>query len=238
MNNYNVMKGIIASFSGQQNTLTIPTLYIELTGDIQTALLLNQIVFWSDKSKRSDGFFYKTYGEWEQETYLTEYQVRRSVTKLKELGFVETKLKRANGSPTLHYKLEFEMLSDSILKKLKKRNLTNLRNETEETSETLTVDYTDKYTVDLSPHVNKEIKHKFGEFQNVLLLEEEFKKLEERFPTDLDKRIERLSGYIASSGKKYKSHYATIISWARKDAEQPVLVRKRESVAEKLKGLS
>lgn len=238
MNNYNVMKGIIASFSGQQNTLTIPTLYIELTGDIQTALLLNQIVFWSDKSKRSDGFFYKTYGEWEQETYLTEYQVRRSVTKLKELGFVETKLKRANGSPTLHYKLEFEMLSDSILKKLKKRNLTNLRNEPEETSETLTVDYTDKYTVDLSPPVNKEIKHKFGEFQNVLLLEEEFKKLEERFPTDLDKRIERLSGYIASSGKKYKSHYATIISWARKDAEQPVLVRKRESVAEKLKGLS
>lgn len=238
MNNYNVMKGIIASFSGQQNTLTIPTLYIELTGDIQTALLLNQIVFWSDKSKRSDGFFYKTYGEWEQETYLTEYQVRRSVTKLKKLGFVETKLKRANGSPTLHYKLEFEMLSDSILKKLKKRNLTNLRNEPEETSETLTVDYTDKYTVDLSPPVNKEIKHKFGEFQNVLLLEEEFKKLEERFPTDLDKRIERLSGYIASSGKKYKSHYATIISWARKDAEQPVLVRKRESVADKLKELS
>ena len=34
---------------------------------------------------------------------------------------------------------------------------------------------------------------------------------------DYSERIERLSEYIASTGKSYKSHLATIRSWARKD---------------------
>ena len=29
--------------------------------------------------------------------------------------------------------------------------------------------------------------------------------------------IERLSGYMASTGKQYQNHAATIISWARQD---------------------
>ncbi|WP_428259668.1 hypothetical protein [Gallibacter sp. Marseille-QA0791] len=56
-----------------------------------------------------------------------------------------------------------------------------------------------------------------GEFGNVYLTEEELEKLKERFPYDWQVRIERLSEYVASKGKRYKSHYATILSWARKD---------------------
>ena len=68
----------------------------------------------------------------------------------------------------------------------------------------------------------KPVKHKYGEYQNVLLTDAELDKLRELFPHDLTARIERLSEYIASSGKKYKSHYATIRSWANKDkAQQP-----------------
>ena len=136
MSNYEEAKQLISAFSGNNRTLTIPVIYIELTGDMHTAALLNQIVFWSDKSKRNDGFFYKTYTEWEDEVHLSEYQVRRSAKLLEKLGFIETKLKRANGSPTLHYKLNFSKLSVSILEFIKNRNGTNLRNESEETQET------------------------------------------------------------------------------------------------------
>lgn len=59
-------------------------------------------------------------------------------------------------------------------------------------------------------------KKKYGEFKNVLLTEEELNKLQERF-TDYEERIERLSVYVESTGKKYKSHYATILSWSRKE---------------------
>ena len=72
------------------------------------------------------------------------------------------------------------------------------------------------------PPPAKPKKHKHGEYQNVLLTDEELQKLQEAFP-DWEERIERLSGYIASTGKKYKSHYATIRNWAKKDQQaQPI----------------
>ena len=63
------------------------------------------------------------------------------------------------------------------------------------------------------------VKHRHGEYKNVLLTDEELDKLKELFPTDLQERIERLSEYIASTGKKYKSHYATIRAWANRDSK-------------------
>ena len=45
-------------------------------------------------------------------------------------------------------------------------------------------------------------------------------KLREEFPEDYPERIERLSEYMASHGKSYKNHLATIRNWARKDTAQ------------------
>lgn len=63
------------------------------------------------------------------------------------------------------------------------------------------------------------IKEKYGEFNNVTLSHEELEKLKEKFPKDYQNRIEKLSAYIASTGKKYKSHYATILNWSRKEEQ-------------------
>ena len=59
-------------------------------------------------------------------------------------------------------------------------------------------------------------RHKFGEYSNVLLTDEQLEKLKSEF-SDWENRIERLDGYIQSSGKKYKDHLATIRNWAKKD---------------------
>ena len=69
-----------------------------------------------------------------------------------------------------------------------------------------------------APKAKKPVKHKYGEYNNVLLTDEELEKLQSEFP-DWKERIERLSSYVASTGKSYKSHYATIRNWARKDAQ-------------------
>ena len=66
----------------------------------------------------------------------------------------------------------------------------------------------------------KPTRHKYGLYENVLFTDEEYQKLKEEFPHDHRERIERLSEYIASTGKKYKSHLATIRAWARKDTNQ------------------
>ena len=64
---------------------------------------------------------------------------------------------------------------------------------------------------------HKPTRHKYGLYENVLLTDEDYQKLIAEFPHDYSDRIERLSEYIASTGKKYKSHLATIRAWARKD---------------------
>jgi predicted phage replisome organizer len=74
---------------------------------------------------------------------------------------------------------------------------------------------------DIAPDKNvgrKPARHKYGEYQNVLLSDEDLAKLKTEFP-DWEARIERLSSYIAQSGKSYKNHLATIRNWARKDKE-------------------
>lgn len=62
----------------------------------------------------------------------------------------------------------------------------------------------------------KEIKKKYGEFENVKLTDIEYDKLQKRFSDYLDK-IESLSVYIKSKWDKYKDHYATIIARERKN---------------------
>lgn len=62
-----------------------------------------------------------------------------------------------------------------------------------------------------------EPRHKFGEYENVLLTDSDMEKLKAEFPDDWGERIERLSAYMASSGKGYKNHLATIRNWARRD---------------------
>jgi predicted phage replisome organizer len=65
----------------------------------------------------------------------------------------------------------------------------------------------------------KETRHKYGAYNNVLLTDTDLEKLKTEFP-DYQERIERLSEYIASTGKSYKNHLATIRSWAKKDKKQ------------------
>ena len=63
----------------------------------------------------------------------------------------------------------------------------------------------------------KPTRHKYGLYENVLLTDEDYRKLQEEFPHDYSDRIERLSEYMASTGKPYKNHLATIRNWAKKD---------------------
>ena len=60
-------------------------------------------------------------------------------------------------------------------------------------------------------------KHPYGDFGNVLLTDDELEKLKQRFPTDWEDWIQLLDQGIESKGYKYKSHYAAILSWSRKD---------------------
>ncbi|WP_427814316.1 phage replisome organizer N-terminal domain-containing protein [Enterococcus sp. 22-H-5-01] len=77
--------------------------------------------------------------------------------------------------------------------------------------------------LDKDKEIDKEIKksepvrHKYGEYKNVLLSDEQLEKLKNEFPSDWDQRIEKISTYCESTGKTYKNYLATIRNWSKKD---------------------
>ncbi len=64
---------------------------------------------------------------------------------------------------------------------------------------------------------SKEIKNNYGQFENVLLTDDEYNSLSEALTEPiLQNLISQLDEYIESTGKKYQSHRATIQTWARR----------------------
>ena len=62
--------------------------------------------------------------------------------------------------------------------------------------------------------------HTYGRYQNVFLTDEELADLQASFPAVWEQYIEKLSEYMASTGKRYQSHAATIRRWAGEDAKK------------------
>lgn len=85
-------------------------------------------------------------------------------------------------------------------------------------------DSIDKNSIDKDNVVNiqekkKKTKHKYGEYKNVLLTDEEYNKLLEQYGSSgLETIITYLDEYIEMKGTKYKSHYLVIKKWGAKAA--------------------
>lgn len=146
MNFQQETKNLIAQFVGQPNVLTIPRPLLRyMNDDANGGLFLSQLLYWSSRTSNKEGWFYKTYAEWKEELGLSEHQARKVINILKkeitdkkiiedlkekgieELVILETKVKKANTNPTVHYRLNFEVFSVSFL--------AFLSNETEHTEE-------------------------------------------------------------------------------------------------------
>ena len=114
---------LIHSIVGQANILTIPRVLIDFMGDLEGALLLSQILYWQGRSNQPGGWFYKTYVDWEEEVCLSKYKVSKAVSRMKAMGFLETKVKKASGSPTVHYLLDRQEFERQLIKKLRQKDV-------------------------------------------------------------------------------------------------------------------
>ncbi len=150
------------------------------------------------------------------ESKLTKNEFYKSRNKLKQFALID--FKERPGNKATVYKI------NSVVSLYEKQMQTQTvtQNSTQMMSQTMAqnVNINKTRNQKLKTKNKKEIiKEKFGEFQNVLLTSEEFVKLKSKLGSDCDGYIERLSNYIASTGKRYKSHYATILSWIQKDKQ-------------------
>lgn len=117
----NEMLNLIQQFTGQKNILTIPATFVKFLGDHASALLVSQLLYWTDRSK--DGWVYKRYTDWQDELGLSKKQVMRIKNSLEKKGFIETKLCKVGDAPILHYKLT-ETFADALYSHLQQETET------------------------------------------------------------------------------------------------------------------
>ena len=156
---------------------------------------------------------------------LSKSDIYRSRNKLKQFGLIEFKEKKGNQCTVYkinscvslfgtHFGTQFETESGTTFD-----TPFNTVFETPIDTNVGNINKTKNINKNINRNKKEIIKEKFGEFENVFLSVDELQKLKSKLGAETDSYIERLSTYIASSGKKYKSHYATILSWTQKDTK-------------------
>jgi len=106
----------IKSFAGEKNILAIPKSFIRFCDEnLYTGLFLSQIIYLSDKGSREDGFIYKSNKEWKKDYFLSDYAIRQAKKYLEDKEIIETKLIKANGAPTTHYKLKKQKFTELFM---------------------------------------------------------------------------------------------------------------------------
>lgn len=192
---------VIAEMNGEGQNFVIPRLYVKLAGGHVEALVLKQLVFWSNKTKRTDGYFYKKSEELEQETELSRRQIDRIVTKLVKEELIQTELKRANGAPTRHFKINQELIV-SRLHQMVQSNAPNGAIRMHQMVQSLTDSNTDSNNSVVSQdmkRLNDEYEKRWGIAPNGVLLS--FKKfVEEGFDAAL---LIEMMDFILKKGKRW-----------------------------------
>jgi len=112
MNNQQKLIALIKSMSGQPNILTIPRIYVTLTKSHRAALLLSQCVYWSDRTRDPEGWFYKTFEDWHDELGMPRGAVETAMKHL--TPWVQTRLRKAGPTPKTHYRVDMAALALSI----------------------------------------------------------------------------------------------------------------------------
>ena len=137
----------------------------------------------------------------QERTGLTCKQIRTALSKLEKSGEIGKQVTNRYSIITINKYNDYQKQDKQRANKGQSKG--NIKENKEE-----------KEINNIKEKINK--KEKYGQFENVLLTDDEYQKLKEQF-VDYEEKIENLSGYIASKGDKYKSHYATILNWARQD---------------------
>lgn len=150
------------------------------------------------------------------ESKLTKNEFYKSRNKLKQFGLLD--FKERGGNRATLYKMNSVVSLYGTQMNTQTTTQTDIQIDTKSVTQNVNILKTKNQK--LKTKNKKEIiKEKFGEFENVFLSADEFQKLKSKLGVETESYIERLSSYIASSGKRYKSHYATILSWTQKDAK-------------------
>src|SRR6185369_16822029 len=96
---------------------TVSALIAKAIGDQNAGLMAVRLLHWFPKSKKAGGWVYKSWRDWNAECNLSQAQVKRVHGKgFLELIGIERTIMKANGTPTVHYRLDENILVEKLAK--------------------------------------------------------------------------------------------------------------------------
>lgn len=221
------------------NFLKVPEILVD--GEEFKGLSAEAIILYSMLLKRTGMSFKNNWIDKEGRVFIyftvEEIMKRRNISKptaiktldeldsKKGIGLIE-RVRLGLGKPNIIYVKDFMSIfqvKEDDLQKLK--NFTSevkdvdLRSKENELQEVKNLDsnYIENNKSKYSKREYSFSENGLGTFQNVVLTAEDISDLQIIMNSQLDNYIERLSAYIKSTGKTYKDHKATILSWFYKD---------------------
>ena len=180
---------------------------------------------WLDKQNRV--FIYFTVEEIMRKRHLskpTAIKLLDELDKKNGIGLIE-RVRVGLGKPNIIYVKDFlSMVQEkSVVQKfkpltseVKNIDLRSKENELQDVK-SLNSNYIDRSNSNNRKREYSFLENGLGSFQNVFLQDNDRAELELLLNGQLNNYIERLSAYLKSSGKTYKDHKATILSWFYKD---------------------
>jgi hypothetical protein len=128
---------LVKSMVGSNDVVAVNMSIVRFTGSWPAGLMLSQLLYWTDRSKITGGWVCKCYSEWAEEILLSEYQIRTASRHMeKDMGIIETRVKKFNGTPKLQYRIMQEPFSDAFLKFLNGKETQGSGNSRVDTEET------------------------------------------------------------------------------------------------------
>ncbi|HBL7117442.1 DNA-binding protein [Acinetobacter baumannii] len=100
--------------------------YVFLGCGVNGALMLSQLVYWTSRTKDSEGWIFKTHHEWTQETGLTRREQDTARATLKSLKFISEK---KMGVPCrVYYRVERENLYQALIEYSESIDINSMHN--------------------------------------------------------------------------------------------------------------
>ena len=196
--------------------------YIAKALGLNEAIFLQQLHYWLNRKPHmieERGWVYNAYKSWqEQLCFMSESTVKRTIKNLIDKGIIITaNFNKLKFDRTLWYSIDYDKLDQIV--EMEMSNMTLPLGQIDTMEETSLTPPIPSNNTSITTNNNiythdekKEKKHKYGEYQNVLLTDTELEKLKNEY-SNYEELIKYLDESIEMKGYKYKSHYLAIKKW-------------------------
>lgn len=111
----NPLLATMLALTGDRNVITIHHATVMWLGDLHSAMMFEQILYWSPRATDPEGWIIKSDREWGQELHLTRYSVRAAACHLTERNLIEGTQKKWGNSTVNAYRPNFDQIEKQWL---------------------------------------------------------------------------------------------------------------------------